>query len=244
MGARYSPNTSRSAPAHSPVVTPARAHSSVAGIRLVSVPASARSRARAAAARSRARRVASRSARQAWTAATAAASTAGSTVWMAVSRSAVSGFGSVVVNALTPDDDVLARTRSAADGRRARRRAPTSCSRTRPPATAPPIACTRSISARAPSTSSATFASTTTDPSNRSSYSSRSDSKASTCWIRSDHCWSHGRGRPSASFHAGSCTARARASLDSVTASISSTMRWTLFSGWASVRPRELTCTP
>ena len=31
--------------------------------------------------------------------------------------------------------------------------------------------------------------------------------------MRSDHCWSHGRGRPSASFHAGSCTARARASL-------------------------------
>ena len=25
-----------------------------------------------------------------------------------------------------------------------------------------------------------------------SSYSSRSDSKASTCWMRSDHCWSHG----------------------------------------------------
>ena len=31
--------------------------------------------------------------------------------------------------------------------------------------------------------------------------------------MRSDHCWSHGRGRPSASFQAGSCTARARASL-------------------------------
>ena len=29
--------------------------------------------------------------------------------------------------------------------------------------------------------------------------------------MRSDHCWSHGRGRPSASFHAGSWTARARA---------------------------------
>ena len=28
--------------------------------------------------------------------------------------------------------------------------------------------------------------------------------------MRSDHCWSHGRGRPSASFQAGSCTARAR----------------------------------
>ena len=62
--------------------------------------------------------------------------------------------------------------------------------------------------------------------------------------MRSDHCWSHGRGSPSASFQAGSCTARARASLESVTASISSTMRWTLFSGCASVRPSELTCTP
>ena len=39
-------------------------------------------------------------------------------------------------------------------------------------------------------------------------------------------------------------TARARASLLRVTASISRTMRWTLFSGCASVRPRELTWTP
>ena len=39
--------------------------------------------------------------------------------------------------------------------------------------------------------------------------------------MRSDHCWSQGRGRPSASFQAGSCTARARAFFDSVTASIS-----------------------
>jgi hypothetical protein len=38
--------------------------------------------------------------------------------------------------------------------------------------------------------------------------------------------------------------ARARASLDRVTASISRTIRWTLFSGCASVRPSELTCTP
>ena len=62
--------------------------------------------------------------------------------------------------------------------------------------------------------------------------------------MRSDHCWSQGRGRPNASFQAGSWTARARASLESVTASISSTIRWTLFSGCASVRPRELTWTP
>ena len=62
--------------------------------------------------------------------------------------------------------------------------------------------------------------------------------------MRSDHCWSHGRGRPSASFQAGSCTARARAFLDSVTASISIRMRATLFSGCCSVSPSELTCTP
>ena len=43
--------------------------------------------------------------------------------------------------------------------------------------------------------------------------------------MRSDHCWSHGRGRPSASFQAGNCTARARAFFDSVTASISIRMR-------------------
>ena len=62
--------------------------------------------------------------------------------------------------------------------------------------------------------------------------------------MRSAHCWSHGRGRPSASFQAGSWIARARASRESVTASISSTIRWTLFSGCASVSPSELTCTP
>jgi hypothetical protein len=43
--------------------------------------------------------------------------------------------------------------------------------------------------------------------------------------MRSDHCWSQGRGRPSASFQAGSWTARARAFFDSVTASISIRMR-------------------
>ena len=62
--------------------------------------------------------------------------------------------------------------------------------------------------------------------------------------MRSDHCWSHGRGKPSASFQAGNCTARARAFFDSVTASISMRMRATLFSGCCSVSPSELTCTP
>ena len=36
--------------------------------------------------------------------------------------------------------------------------------------------------------------------------------------MRSDHCWSQGRGRPRASFHAGSWIARARESRASVTA--------------------------
>ena len=74
--------------------------------------------------------------------------------------------------------------------------------------------------------------------------SSRSVSKASTCCIRSDHCWSHGRGSPIASFHAGNWMLRARAERESVTPSISRTIRWTLFSGCDSVRPSEFTCTP
>ncbi len=77
-----------------------------------------------------------------------------------------------------------------------------------------------------------------------SGYSSMSVSKARTCWMRSDHCWSQGRGSPSASFHAGSWSARARALRPSVTASASRTIRWTLFSGWDSVSPSELTWTP
>ena len=84
---------------------------------------------------------------------------------------------------------------------------------------APPSSSTSASSAVAASASSAVLASITTDPSKMSSYSSRSDSKASTCCIRSDHCWSHGRGNPSASFQAGSCSARARALLERVTPS-------------------------
>jgi hypothetical protein len=94
------------------------------------------------------------------------------------------------------------------------------------------------------STSSAVLASITWEPSKMSPYSSRSVSNASTCWMRSDHCWSQGRGRPSASFHAGSCSDRAGVRFDRVTPSASSTMRWMLFSGCASVSPRLFTCTP
>ena len=64
------------------------------------------------------------------------------------------------------------------------------------------------------------------------------------CCRRSDHCWSHGRGSDSASFQAGSCSARQRASRDSSTPSISIAMRHALFSGCSSVSPSELTWTP
>ena len=54
--------------------------------------------------------------------------------------------------------------------------------------TAPPCSATIAISAFAPSTSSATSPSITTEPSKMSGYSSRSVSKARICWMRSDHC--------------------------------------------------------
>src|SRR5882757_6053950 len=97
VGARNSPNTSRSANDHSPVVTPARAHSRVAAIRF-SGPAAAEVSAASAAFT----RGSSRAARHSRSAATTPASPAGSTVMIAVSRSAVSGLGSVDSYALTP----------------------------------------------------------------------------------------------------------------------------------------------
>ena len=84
----------------------------------------------------------------------------------------------------------------------------------------------------------------TGEPSKRSGYSSRSVSYARTCWTRSAHCWSHGRGSDSASFHVGSWSARQRAFRDSVTPSASMRMRHALFSGCSSVSPSEFTCTP
>ena len=58
-----------------------------------------------------------------------------------------------------------------------------------------------------------TFASTTVDPSKRSSYSSRSDLVRQHLLDAQRPLLVPRRGRPSASFHTGSCTARARASL-------------------------------
>ena len=112
VGARYSPNTSRSVAVHSPTVTPARAHSSEAGIRLSDVRAVSASSLRAASTLA-----SSRPARHALTAAPAADSTAGSITRIAVSRSASSGFGSEETNLLTPT------TTSSPDSTRARRAA-------------------------------------------------------------------------------------------------------------------------
>ena len=176
-------------------------------------------------------------------ASTAAASTAGSTRWIAPApvggQRRRLGLGEPV----DADDDLVAGLDPAAPRGAARRPARSSCSRLDRRDRAAQRQHPLHLGPR-PLDELGACASTTCEPSNRSPYSSRSDSKASTCWIRSDHCWSHGRGRPSASFQAGSCTARARASCDRVTPSISSTMRWTLFSGCASVRPSEFTCTP
>ena len=110
--------------------------------------------------------------------------------------------------------------------------------------TEPPRSRTRPSSSSAPVARSSVRPSMAFDPSNRSSCSRRSVSYARICWARSDHCWSQALGSPRASFQAGSWTARARASLDIVTASISSRIRYTLFSGCIAVSPSELTCTP
>ena len=83
-------------------------------MRLASDAASARSRSMAAAARARRSGSASRVSRHARTASEACRSTSASTVWIAVSRSAVSGLGSVVSKRLRPTIDRLARLDAAA----------------------------------------------------------------------------------------------------------------------------------
>ena len=84
----------------------------------------------------------------------------------------------------------------------------------------------------------------TFEPSKMSGYSSRSVSKASTCWMRSDHCWSHGRGRPSASFQAGSWIARARALRPERDGERLEHDALDVVLRLGSVSPSELTCTP
>ena len=168
VGARNSPNTPRSALAHSPVVTPARAHSNEASIRLASVCASATSRAER---RLDGQRIAlgtplvEREDRGLLHRRVDAL--------MAASRFSVSGLGSVVVYWFTPtmisSPDSIRRRRSACEG--------TSCALEvagSTAATAPPISSMRAISSRAPRQISATLASITGEPSKMSSYSSRS----------------------------------------------------------------------
>ena len=164
VGARYSPKTSRSAEAHSPVVPPAWARAMVASMMFSSVPATRRSSSRA-----RATASPSRPARQRSSSATVAASTAGST--RRIDSSPPRGDSAVSVKRLTPtttcSPDSMRRTRSVLDATRR----PLSSSMA---AKAPPRASTSSSSAWAASTSSSVRASTTWDPAKMSSCSSRS----------------------------------------------------------------------
>ena len=102
VGARYSPNTSRSAPAHSPVVTPARAHRRRRRHQVGAGPR--RRRAAAPAPRPRSAPAGPRRARPATAHGRRRAGPRrrGRRAWIARPRSAVSGLGSVVSNRLTP----------------------------------------------------------------------------------------------------------------------------------------------
>ena len=205
VGARYSPNTSRSAPAHSPTVPPARASSIVAGVRL-SVPRAV-SRSRVEGARDGVG-VTGGAPRVAGARSAPARPPRRPRGWCSLRRAtSTSGESADLGEAVDSHDGDVARSRCGAPARRCS--APGGSFIASIIANAPPPSSTHCSSASAASASSAVLASTTCDPAKRSSYSSRSVSNASTCWMRSDHCWSHGRGRPSASFHAGSCTARA-----------------------------------
>ena len=98
VGARYSPNTSRSVPAHSPVVAPARAAASVAGMMFTDS-----SRAALASSSSALSTAAwSRSERHFFTASICPRSTSGSTVRMPPSSPSWSGERSVFVNTFWP----------------------------------------------------------------------------------------------------------------------------------------------
>ena len=187
VGARYSPNTSRSAPAHSPVVTPAWAPAIEAGMMLRSSCAAARElgQRRLDAPRRRARRA--RPCRRS----ICSASTSGSTVRMrALAGGQRRGRGLGV--AVDADHVLLAATRCAA--RRSRFDSTSRCLHVAgsTAATAPPMSSMRASSAGASAFSSSTLAATTVEPSKMSPYSSRSVSKARICCRRSDHCWSHG----------------------------------------------------
>ena len=139
VGARYSPKTSRSAPAHSPVVPPATAKAMVAPMMFSSVRATRRSSVRAASTAAL-----SRALRHVSTSEIVCASTAGST--RRIDSLLESGESAASVNLLTPttvwSPVSMRRTRSVFDATRR----PLSSSMAE---NAPPIARTSSSSARA-----------------------------------------------------------------------------------------------
>ena len=135
VGARNSPNTSRSAPAHSPVVPPAWARAMVASMMLPSGPSSAATRRSSSSARAHGRRRRA-SVRQRSRSAICSASTRWSTLRMfSISPSPSSGEGAVSVKQLTPTTICspvsIRRTRSA--WLRTRRRLSSSMASKAPP---------------------------------------------------------------------------------------------------------------
>ena len=207
VGARYSPKTSRRPPAHSPVVPPAWARAMVGAIRSA-VPCPRRPAAGRRGPAARRRRRGPRRHR----ATSAAARPRRSGRPSRCSRppsSAVSGEGAVSVKQLTPTTCCsplsIRRTRSA-------------WLRTEPglqlldglegPAQGQHVV---QLGLGRLGQLGRLGLHDHRSPRRGRSYSSRSDSKARICWMRSDHCWSQGRGRPRASFQAGSWMARARA---------------------------------
>ncbi len=168
VGARYSPNTSRSAPAHSPVVPPACARAMVAGMRF-----SPDSAARLSSPNAACTPACGRAERHAATSSRRCASMPGSTVRIDDAGSAARwrGESSVSVKELTPitfcSPDSILRSRSA--WLATSRDLSSSIA-----SNAPPSDTTSSSSFDACSTIEVVFSSMTCEPFKMSSYSSRS----------------------------------------------------------------------
>ncbi|CAB4549129.1 unannotated protein [freshwater metagenome] len=168
MAGRYSPNTSRSAPAHSPVVTRASAHSIEGSIMDAPLRAASCRTASAAATRSE-----SREARVFSKLAMVSLADDSSTLKMPPSSPPSNGDGIPSVHLLSPtticSPVLMALMRSDIERTSADFMYPDSMA-----GMTPPISRIRSISALAWVLSSSTFDRTTTEPSNRSGYSNRS----------------------------------------------------------------------
>ena len=106
VGARYSPNTSRSAPAHSPTVPPARASAIVAGVEVVGAPRRVPHRRRAPPRprRRRARR-ATRLSSSSWSRSACSSTTR---MLLSPSRLSTSGDAAGLGERVDPDDDDVA----------------------------------------------------------------------------------------------------------------------------------------